>query len=65
MLFPRNFHTVLGSVLLDRIFREASVGHCCCYFCAGDVITKRTDCLGKCTGSITLISDNLTYYIKK
>lgn len=36
----RNIHTVLGSILLDRIFLEASAGYCCCC-CAGWVRTKR------------------------
>lgn len=41
MHFTRNVHTVLGSMLLYGIFGEASVGCCWCYFCAGDIITKK------------------------
>lgn len=54
----RNIHTVLGSILLDRIFLEASAGCCCCCCCAGWFRTKREntanrlqaeDCIDRCT----------------
>lgn len=51
----RNIHTVLGSILLDRIFLEASAGCCCCCCCccAGRVRTKREN-----TGTRLLTDDN-------